>query len=432
MALVKACEAEYIRIESPQTVDWAVQKAFYIARTQQKAVVLACPRDLQQKQFEGNNAYQPSTTMLPKLAIAPSVESVNEAADVIANGKKVVIVLGRGAIWAKAGEAARRLAQQTGALLSTTMQAKTFLADEEYHVGISGGFGTDTAIELLREADVVVGIGASLNPYTTRHGYPKAKFVQIDILPHRIMGNGKVADVYVNADARIGVERLSNELARRDYQNVGYRTPDVKAKLANNFADPVQFEIEPGLLDPREVCDVLDELLPLDCVIHSGSGTTSTFSTMHLNRPRFFMGGKFWACMGQSMPSAIGAAAALGRPVALVEGDGSTMMHLAELETSARHKLPLLTVVLNDQALGSEYYKLMEAGLPSTVASCPTPDLGAVMRAFGGRGTLATSIEHVREAVKEWIADPVTTVIDARITHNVTTIPARRGRHSQD
>lgn len=432
MALAKACEADYIRIESPQMVDWAVQRAFYIARTQQKAVVIGAPRDIQQRQVETDQTYVPSTELLPDFSIAPGEDAIRRAADLIQTADKVVIVVGRGALWSKAGDVSRRLAEVSGALVSTTMQAKTFLAEDDFHVGISGGFGTDKAIELLREADVVIGIGASLNAYTTRHGYPKAKFIQIDVLPHRIMSSGKVADIYIHADARLGTEALLAELERRNHRAEGYRTAAVKAQIEGHADDPVQFDIEPGLLDPREVCKVLDELLPLDCVVHSGSGTSAVFPTMHINRPRLFMGGKFWACMGQSLPSAIGAAAGLGRPVVLVEGDGSTMMHLAELETSARHKLPLLTVVLNDQALGSEYYKLIEAGLPTTVASCPTPDLGAVMRALGGKGTLATDIQQVRTAVEEWVANPVTTVIDARITHNVSTIPARRGRVSHD
>lgn len=433
-ALVKACEGEYIRIESPETVDWAVQKAFYIARTQCKSVVLAAPRDIQKKKFEDDDEpYKPSTSLLPK-APSPTAEVLSDAADLIVKSKRPVIIVGRGAIWSKAGDAAKALAKQTGALLATTMQSQTFLAEDEFHVGISGQFGTRTAIQLFHEADVVIGIGASLNPYTTSHGYiyPNAKFIQIDIKSHAVMGEGKAADVYVYADARIGTERLVTEIKRRGFQNAGYRTPDVATRLIGNGIDTEEFEIEPDLLDPREVCTVLDELLPLDCVVHSGSGTSATFPTMHLNRPRLFMGGKFWACMGQSLPSAMGAAFALNKPVALVEGDGSIMMHLAELETAARHKLPLLSVVLNDQALGSEYFKLKEAGFKPTVAECSTPDLGNVMRAFGGRGTLATKIDDVRQAVLEWIADPVCTVIDARISHKVTTIQHRRNREGKD
>ena len=434
-AMCKACEAEYVRIESPETVDWAVQTAFHIARTQSKSVVLACPRDIQKKKFENDDErYAPSYNLLPKIPRAPSVEAVQAATDLIVSAGKVVIVVGRGAIWSESGAAVRRLAAQCGALIATTMQAQTFLAEDEFHVGISGLFGTRTAIQLFAEADLVIGVGASLNPYTISHGYiyPNARFVQVDVAQDPVMGEGRTADVHVQADAKIGVEKLVAELDRRGFFNKGYRSPEVKARLVRHADDPGTFDIEPGHLDPREVCTLLDEMLPSDCVVHSGSGTSASFPTMHLNRPRFFLSGKFWACIGQSLPSAIGAAAALSRPVALLEGDGSFMMHLAEMETSVRYKLPLLAVVLNDQALGSEYHKLIQAGLPPTVAECGSPDLGAVMRAFGGRGTLATKIEHVRVAVQEWLTNPVPTIIDARISRNVSTIQHRRTRQGLD
>lgn len=434
-ALAKACEAEYIRIECPDTVDWAVQKAFFIARTQSKSVVLACARDIQRKNFENDDEdYLPSTELISKTPPAPSPDTLTQAADLICAAKKPVIIVGRGAIWSKAGEPARRLADRIGAVIATTMQSQTYLAEDAYHVGISGMFGTRTGIQIFGESDLVIGVGASLNPHTRAHGYiyPNAKFVQIDTEPTRTMGEGASADVLLYADARVGIERLEAELEARGHRNTGFRTNETRDRLVGAADDPERFEIEPGLLDPREVCKALDEMLPLDCVVHSGSGTSASFPTMHLNRPRLFMGGKFWACMGQSLPSAIGACAALGKPTCLIEGDGSIMMHLAELETAARHNLPLLSVVLNDQALGSEFFKLKQAGLPPTVARCPTPDLGDVMCSFGGRGSLATNMDQVRTAIRQWIEEPVCSVIDVRISHAVTTIQHRRTRLGQD
>ena len=431
----KACETEFVQILHPETADHQVRKAFYIARTESRPVLLSCPRDIQQKKFEEDDEpYRPSTMLLPKTPVAPNPAAIAEAADIIARAKKVVVIVGRGAIWAKAGEAAKSLAQRTGAIIASTMQAKTFLAEDPYHVGMTGQFGTRTALQLFQDADAVIGIGASLNQNSIAGGYifPEAKYIHLDIQSQRLLGNDGVADVYIHSDARLGTEMLDAELAKRGIKHTGYRTTDVKQKLVGHLKDPGVFEIEPDLLDPRIACEVLDEVLPADVVVHSGSGTSGFFSVLHINRPRFFMGGKFFACMGQSLPSAIGAAAALGRPMVLVEGDGSTMMHLAELETAVRHRLPLLTVVMNDQALGSEWHKYKEHNLDPKLATCATPDLGAVMRAFGGKGTLVTRIEDLRKATQEWVANPVPTVIDARISQKVLPYPHRRTRHAED
>ena len=73
------------------------------------------------------------------------------------------------------------------------------------------------------------------------------------------------------------------------------------------------------------------------------------------------------------LPAAIGAVAASGnKPHVLCDGDASVMMHVGEFETAVRYGMPLMVVCLNNQALGSEYYKFdahkMKADLATVVA----------------------------------------------------------------
>ena len=100
-------------------------------------------------------------------------------------------------------------------------------------------------------------------------------------------------------------------------------------------------------------------------------------------------------------------------------GDASTMMHLVDFDTAVRHAMPLLIVVLNDQALGSEYQKMIARNMNAALSTIPTPDLGAVATALGGKGRLAHSIAEVRTAAAEWVAQPGPMIIDARISRNV-------------
>jgi thiamine pyrophosphate-dependent acetolactate synthase large subunit-like protein len=144
------------------------------------------------------------------------------------------------------------------------------------------------------------------------------------------------------------------------------------------------------------------------------------------------LAGHWFGCFGQLLPAAIGAVVASGRPTLLVDGDASVIMHLAELETAVRYDLPLLVVVQNDEALGSEYHKMRSHNMRADLATITTPDLGAVARAFGGRGCLARSIDDVRSAAQEWLADPGLMVIDARISRDVITIPYRRLHYGQN
>ena len=94
-------------------------------------------------------------------------------------------------------------------------------------------YATRTAMELFREADCVIAVGASMNRYTTGHGYhyPSAKFVQIDVKPHVLMYGLRTAECYLQADAKAGVEAIEAELAKRGFSQGGYRTADVKGQI---------------------------------------------------------------------------------------------------------------------------------------------------------------------------------------------------------
>jgi len=133
------------------------------------------------------------------------------------------------------------------------------------------------------------------------------------------------------------------------------------------------------------------------------------------------------------LPAAMGVVVASGyKPHVLVDGDASVMMHLAEFETMVRYKMPLLIVVLNNEALGSEYYKLDAHKMDKELSVISTPDLGGVAKAFGGRGKLARTADEVRSAAAEWVAKPGPMIIDARIERSVVTLPYRRIHYGRD
>ena len=140
----------------------------------------------------------------------------------------------------------------------------------------------------------------------------------------------------------------------------GYRTAEVKKQLAARNVDRAEFPIEPDHVDPREICLTLDEMLPPEIGVVTGSGATAGFSNMLFNKPRsLVLAGHFFGCIGQMLPAAMGVVVASGnKPHVLCDGDASVMMHVAEFETAVRYKMPLMVVCLNNQALGSEYYKL--------------------------------------------------------------------------
>ncbi len=430
------CESGFVRLLAPDQADDAVRKAFYLAKAENRPVMLSCPMDIQQKKFEDDDEeYKPSSTLFTRGAVHPDTRVLEQAADMVASAKKPVIIVGRGAQWAGAGPAVLKLGDRIGALILTTLLTKTFLNESEYHAGISGLYGSRTAMHLAHEADLVIGVGASLNRHTLENGYmyPEARYVHIDMQPHLMMGGGRAAECYLQADARIGVEELEKLLAKRNVKLAGYRTPDVKAKLVNHNADRTEFEMDPGTVDPREAVIALDQIVPPEIGVLSGSGMTSAFCSMLMTRRRALVqGGHFFGCIGQMLPAAMGAVVATGKPVMLLDGDASVMMHLAEFETAVRYNMPLLVIVMNNEALGAEYYKLDAHKMETRGSQITTPDLGKVAVSFGGRGRMATTIDELTAAAKEFVAKPGPMMVDLRISKSVPSVPYRRIHYARD
>jgi thiamine pyrophosphate-dependent acetolactate synthase large subunit-like protein len=432
-----ACETEFVRVISPRTVDEAVQKAFYIARLESRPVMLSAPMDVQQQAFDDSGNYQPSTAVLPAIQGAqPNARLLAQAADIIAGSRRPVLLLGRGALWSNSGDAALRIAHRTGALIATSLRAKGWLADDEFHVGICGQYSTKTVLQLFEEADCVIAVGASLNRYTMLGGllFQKARVIHLDARPHVRMAGGRIADCYLQTDGKLGLEALDRVLADRAVRSTGYRTAEVKSRLTNHFEDRAEFEIEPGCVDPRPVCLALDEIIPQDIMLLTGTGAHNGFTNMLFNRPRpLALSSQYYGCIGQMMPAAMGAILATGnKPAVVVDGDASILMHLIDFETAVRYKMPLLVIVMNDQALGSEYQKMRAHKMKAELATIPTPDLGGVGVALGGRGRLARTVDEVRSATKEWVARPGPMIIDVRISRNVQTIAYRRTLYAKD
>lgn len=429
---VDATEAGFVPLWSAAGTDDAVRTAFYRARVEGRPIVLNAPMDVQQQTYDGDlDEYEPSTTLLPGIQrVQPDPDRLRDAARVIAESRKPVIVAGQGAAKADAGEAITTLADRVGALLATTLPMKGWLGDSEYHVGVSGLYATKTAIELFAEADCVIGVGASLNHYTTEHGYifPNARYVQIDLRPSIVMGNGKRADYYLQGDARLTVEALEQQLAEQGVSSTGFRTAEVRGMLAEFDPDPREFEIEPGTVDPRQAAAILDDGLPKEVGVIHGTGHCSGITTFFMSKPRKLT----WAintfgCIGQAIPTAIGAAVALnGAPIAVVDGDAGTLMHMSELDTAARLGVKLLIAVFNDEALGAEYQKFVSKKMDAGASAIPTPDLGAVARAFGCRGQLARTLDEVKAGVDEFMAGDGPMLLDIRVSRSVVSVPYSR------
>ena len=434
---VSACEAGYIEILTPSFAENAVRQAFYRAKLESRPIVLCIPHDIQHKECESDgDDYQPSATLFAgQQRIRPDLERLNEAVKIIAESKKPVVVIGAGAIGAQARQAADKLAKRIGALIATTLNAKGVLGESEYHAGIAGMLATRPVMKLFDEADCVIAIGAGLNARSIAGGYlyPHARIIHIDILPHLLMGNDRSADCYIQGDAAMTTQEIDDMLAKQGVSKEGFRTAAVRKALIDKERDPTEFEIEPGTVDPREAVRVMDERLPSNVGLVTGTAHNFNITIWNMKKPRpLQVYVNAFTGVGQVLANAIGVGVAVKDPIIAVDGDGSAMQNIQELDTAARLGLKLLYVIMNDEAYGEEYHRLKHAGLNPNLSVVRSPDLGVVAQGFGCRGRVARTIEDVGAGVDEFMAGNGPMVLDVRISRNVLSLPHRRVHLGQD
>jgi acetolactate synthase I/II/III large subunit len=431
--LITATGAAYHRLHMPERMPVAVRDAFLQARRERRPVVVGVPFDLQNRPWDGpENLPSPSHKLLPRFSpIPPHTDDVAGAAQLLAGAERVVVLAGLGAVEAGAGPACRALAAKTGGLLATTLPARGLFHDDPFCIGISGSYTPEVGIELLKEADLVVAVGCSLAFHAGGGGqlWPKAKLLQVDIDPVAISQGQEVARHHLRADARLGVEALTAALPAR---KGAWRSDAIAARISNTKPDSHVFEIEPGLLDPRDVVEALEKALPQDWEMVNSGGHCSWFFAQMPSRPQEkFLTIREFGAIGNGISFAMGVAAARpDRTVVLFDGDGSLLMHVQELETIKRHGLNILIVVMNDGAYGSEVHKLRSEGFPDDGSVFGYSDFAGIARGFGLDGKTVKNLRDVPKLVAEFAASGGAAVWDFHVSDKVLS-PTIRRAHPQ-
>ncbi|MGW1794945.1 oxalyl-CoA decarboxylase [Streptomyces sp. NPDC001984] len=346
----------------------------------------------------------------------PQPEAVDRAIDLLAGAERPLVVLGKGAAYARADDPIREFVETTGIPYVPMSMAKGLLPDDHPQ-------SAATARSLaLRKADVVMLVGARLN-WLLGHGdapqwSPDAKFIQVDIAANEMDSNQPIAAPLVGDVGSVMealVERSKpgritapvewrEELSTRSAQNVTKMAGRLKAAEA---AHPMKFL---GAL--QAIRDVLKDN-PNAYVVNEGANALDLArNTIGMQVPRHRLDSGTWGVMGIGMGYAIATAVETGEPVVAIEGDSAFGFSGMEIEAVCRYNLPIVTVVLNNSGV-------YRGDDPSTTSDPAPTALKArhdlMIEAFGGKGYQATTPTEVAAALREALAAGVPALIDCVI-----------------
>jgi acetolactate synthase-1/2/3 large subunit len=351
--------------------------------------------------------------------------AIDGLVDALASAKRPFLLAGRGAWISGARDALGEVADAVGAVTASTALGRGIFPRGEFDLGVTGGFGAEGAMALVREADVAVVFGASLNQFTMRFGdlfAPGTRVFQVDVAPaatHPHVGG------FVRGDAAVVARSIAEALRARGAVSSGWReSVDLMPLRAYESGDGVARD---GRLDPRSVAVRIGELLPPDRVVVSDGGHFIGWANMYwpVGCPdRLMMVGTAFQSIGLGWPSVPGAA--LAKPsstIVLTTGDGGGLMALADLESAVRVAGGRgVAVVWNDAAYGAEVNLYGLKGLAKEPMLIPEVDFAALAAGVGAEGVVVRTLADL-DRLATWAAEPAASrpflLLDCRISGEV-------------
>jgi sulfoacetaldehyde acetyltransferase len=374
-------------------------------------------------------------------------QSLNDAAELIAQAKFPVIISGGGVVMGDAIEQCQALAERLGApVVNSYLHNDSFPAKHPLWCGPLGYQGSKAAMKLLAQADVVIALGSRLGPFGTlpQHGmdyWPKdAKIIQIDA-DHKMLGLVKTISVGICGDAKAAAIALSQRLEGRTLVSDATREERARQIAAEKAAwekelnewtherDAYSLDMieeqkhEQALgggqyLHPRQVLRELEKAMPEDVMVSTDIGNINSVANSYLrfNKPRSFFAAMSWGNCGYAFPTIIGAkVAAPHRPAVSYAGDGAWGMSLMETMTCVRHNIPVTAVVFHNRQWGAEKKNQVDFYNRRFVAGeLDNQSFAEIAKAMGAEGIVVNRLEDVGPALKR--------AIDLQMNHGKTTI----------
>jgi acetolactate synthase-1/2/3 large subunit len=381
------------------------KEAFYIARTGRPGPVLIdIPKDVMTDTVEFS---YPNSVSLPgyKIPTSGHPTQLKNAARLINEAKRPLIIAGRGVIISGASGELKQLAEKSQIpVITTLLGIGCFPENHVLSYGMAGMHGTGYANKALEETDVLIAIGMRFDDRVTGKisGFaPNAKIVHIDLDPAEIGKNVNV-DIPIVGDVKAVLQAMHKIIESNRHidwirQLDGWRKQHPLTDVREGL----------GLL-PQYIIRKIYEATSGDAIVVTGVGQHQMWTAQHyiFHEPDRFISSGGLGTMGFGLPAAMGAK--VGRPdkmIWLIDGDGSFQMTIQELATLVQDNIAVKIAVMNNGYLGMvrQWQELFYAkNYVATPLSCP--DFVKVAEAYGIAGLKVTRREEVEAAIEQAMA----------------------------
>ncbi len=405
-------------------------RCFDLAMTERGPTQLNIPRDIFYGEIDVNI---PTPIRIERGA--GGVESLDQAAKILAEAKFPVIIAGGGVVMAEAQAAAIKLAEYLSAPVVTSyLHNDAFPATHPLMCGSLGYQGSKAAMKVIQQADVVVALGSRLGPFGTlpQHGieyWPKdAKLIQIDS-NHRVIGLVKPITVGVCGDAGAAAVEILNRLETMNEKiasrgNKEARLTEMKKQRDAWETELTDWSMKPGSpIAPRRALRELEKAMPKNAMVTTDIGNICSVSNSYLrfDKPKSFFAAMSFGNCGYAFPTAIGAkVAAPDRPAIAYVGDGAWGMSLQETLTCVRENIPVTAVVFNNGQWGAEKKNQIDFYADRYVGTNLTnPSFAGIARAMGAEGITVDHPDQIGDALQKATSSNKCTIVELMVTQEL-------------
>ncbi len=421
-------------VKNTNDIPRVIKESWHICQSGRPGPVLIdLPKDITSAPFTGETLDPeldiPGYKLLPKA----NKSDILKMAKMFKGAKKPLLLVGHGAVIARAGTAIKKLAEKLGSPVTNTLLGKgEFPETHPLSLGMLGMHGTAYANKALINCDLILSIGSRWDDRINgdnRQFCVNAKKLHIDADFAEI---NKIVrpDAWVVGDAKEVVEELLKHVSPLD-------TKDWLKELDFYRKEfPLKYDNTKGLT-AQYVIDSCYKATKGRAIVSTDVGQHQMWAA------QFYLSdkGDFWlssggaGTMGFGFPAAVGAQ--FGKPnelVVAIVGDGGFQMTLSELSTVFIHKLPVKVLIIDNKYLGMvrQWQELFFDNRLSGVDLEGNPDFIKLAQAYGIKGFHINAVDHCQQVMKDAMEYPGPCVIHAEVIKEDNVypmVPAGKSAH---